>query len=140
MLHNNVAAASMLLIGCHLGLYAIISTEKLKACVCREATSSAELSLRHAFTLAMSHTESTPRSTIYIRLLGPFTARQAFLVTASDINSHQRKKDLVMSSMSCCTRLLLCQHLYLCETCMHAVLVDVDVVSATVTSQQGTDF
>lgn len=36
-----------------------------------------ELSVRHTFTLVMAPVEGTPRSTVYIRLLGPFSARSA---------------------------------------------------------------
>ncbi|KAA6429143.1 MAG: peroxiredoxin 6 [Trebouxia sp. A1-2] len=35
-----------------------------------------DLSVRHTFSLVMAPVEGTPRSTVYIRLLGPFSARQ----------------------------------------------------------------
>lgn len=44
---------------------------------CRDEVEAEELSVRHTFTLVMAPVEGTPRSTVYIRLLGPFSARSA---------------------------------------------------------------
>ena len=44
---------------------------------CRAVAEGEEVSVQHIFSLVMAPTEGTPRSTVYIRLLGPFSARSA---------------------------------------------------------------
>ena len=46
---------------------------------CREGADEQEVSVRHSFSLVTAPVEGTPRSTVYIRLLGPFSARYAYL-------------------------------------------------------------
>ena len=54
-----------------------LHTWDVKMCVWwyREADRQ-ELSSRHSFNLIMAPVEGTPRSMVYIRLLGPFSAKQ----------------------------------------------------------------
>ena len=46
---------------------------------CRAVAEGEEVSVQHIFSLVMAPVEGTPRSTVYIRLLGPFSARSALL-------------------------------------------------------------
>lgn len=46
---------------------------------CRGVAEDEEVNVQHIFSLVMAPLEGTPRSTVYFRLLGPFTARLALL-------------------------------------------------------------
>lgn len=60
-----------------LGVFPLFFKNTRRTCLCRIGSEAEELAVRHTFSLVMAPVEGTPRSTVYIRLLGPFSARQA---------------------------------------------------------------
>lgn len=56
---------------------------------CRGVTEDEEARVQHIFSLVMAPVEGTPRSTVYIRLLGPFSARSVLLSPCIHTSSPQ---------------------------------------------------